>query len=443
MIVRQRAVRLARRLSQAARPARRGVRAISRRLPIRVRDRLSRNFLCRPWTTTVPVHKVLLGSQAGLTAIEFADATGDLLWASTPLADGPHAKLFRQADGRAPDELTDEELLSSPYASMARRCIAISGHFFDADDDAGIVGTARGAISLHRTTSCTGHRTGGHRSDAGPAAGSSSRDTESILARVSASSYFQMLDGHHRLASAAVHGVPTVDATLRWIPVKTALQDLLSRMSWIGGNRELYQPVSAPELSESWTLVRRCEDRLTKMRRLLEIEGVSAPGATYLDVASCYGWFVAALRDDGFLAHGIERDPLAIPLGQAVYGLAPGDVDIGDCETFLACAPGRWDVVSCFSLLHHFVLGRGSIPPEALLHRLDNVTARVLFLDTGQDHERWLRHSLAGWDASHVADMLRRHTTFDRVVDLGPDDDDRPPYQDNYGRTMFAAIRDP
>lgn len=424
--------RVVRRLTATARPLAGGARIAARHLPLGWRVRLSKMFLRRPWKTQVRLDRVLLGSQAGLTAAEFADAIGDLRWASTPVTDGPHAQLFHLADERRHDELTVAEILSSPYGSMARRCINVRGQYFDAHDDAGIVRMARNAIAFHQ----------GEGVDRSVAFGSRAAEPM-LLAPIAGSSYLQVLDGHHRLASAGVRGEQTVLATVKWRAVTTPLQRHLARMSWIGGTKELYQPVPAPELAESWTLVRRCDDRLTKMRDVLRSEGItSKSGSTYLDVASCYGWFVARLGGEGFAAQGIERDPLAVPLGQAVYGLAPGAIVTGDCETFLANAPVRWDVVSCFSLLHHFVLGRGAISPEELLRRLDKVTGRVLFLDTGQEHERWFRSSLEGWDVEHVAKTLRAHTTFDRIVDLGPDDDARPPYHENYGRTLFAGIRD-
>ena len=99
------------------------------------------------------------------------------------------------------------------------------------------------------------------------------------------------------------------------------------------------------------------------------------------------------------------------------------------------------DVVSCFSLLHHFVLGRGSVDEVELLRLLDRATGRVLFIDTGQGHEDWFRKSLSSWDADYVGEFLERHGTFDQVIDLGPDQDDVPPYEGNYGRHLFACVR--
>ena len=259
-----------------------------------------------------------------------------------------------------------------------------------------------------------------------------------LVAPVRGSGYYQVLDGHHRLARTVVAGETDARVVTKWMPVTTPLQDLLLRMSWLDGSKELYQPLSAPELERDWSTVRRCTDRLEKMRAFLSERGVTG---SYLDVASCYGWFVAEMGKAGFDANGMERDPLAVPLGHAAYSLPEGRVQTGDAVELLGAADRAWDVVSCFSLLHHFVLGRGSVGPEALLKLLDEAAGKVLFLDTGQENEAWFRTSLAGWNPEMVGDFLRKHTTFDEVIDLGPDEDAQSPYADNYGRHLFACVR--
>jgi hypothetical protein len=142
----------------------------------------------------------------------------------------------------------------------------------------------------------------------------------------------------------------------------------------------------------------------------------------------------------GYDARGIERDPLGPRLGNVVYGLEERLIRVGNAENLLPDEP-RADVVSCFSLLHHFVLGRASVDAAELVRLLDRVTRRVLFLDTGEGHEAWFRESLAGWDADRVAAFLKEHSTFDEVIDLGPDSDAVPPYENNYGRHLFACVR--
>ena len=91
--------------------------------------------------------------------------------------------------------------------------------------------------------------------------------------------------------------------------------------------------MDAPELSRAWTIVRRCDDRLDKMTSFLRDQNALPPVTTsYLDVASCYGWFVRAMEDLGYRSEGVELDRLAGPLGEAAYGLRPGQVTTGNAR---------------------------------------------------------------------------------------------------------------
>jgi hypothetical protein len=312
------------------------------------------------------------------------------------------------------------------------RCIDARGSYFGVSDHDGVVRLARDYIARYRGDTPQTSAAADHRSR---------RSDPVLVAPVRASECYQVLDGHHRLALAAMRGEQYAEVTTKWLPTTTPLQDLLSRMSWLEGSRELYQPLDAPELRQSWTRVRRCTDRRDKMLAFLGERDLLPPNTTsYLDVASCYGWFVNEMRKAGFDARGIERDPLGPCLGNIVYGLSERVIRVGDAEQLLPDEP-RTDVVSCFSLLHHFVLGRASVDAAELVRLLDRVTRRVLFLDTGEGHEAWFRESLAGWDAEKIASFLTEHGTFDEVIDLGPDCDAIPPYENNYGRHLFACVR--
>jgi hypothetical protein len=383
-------------------------------VPAKVRKVISTVVLRRPWRVRVPIDRLLLGAPAGWTPWEFAERTDNLLWPSTRLVDGPHVDLLRHEN---PD---DEEILQSPYGRMARRCVDAGGTYLGATNDAEIVAVARAFL------------------DDDGAADPNGEPNQVLVAPIRASDCFQVIEGHHRLAHAAARGETSIRVRARWIPVSTPLQDLLLRMSWLDGSRELYQPIDSPELRKSWTTVRRCTDRLEKMQNLLSERQITG---SYLDVASCYGWFVAAMGRAGFDAYGMEYDSLAVPLGRAVYDLSDGQVVTGDATELLASTERTWDVVSCFSLLHHFVLDRRSVSPEVLVKLLDRVTNEVLFIDTGQEHEQWLRKDLSGWSPTFIAEYLRRNTTFDTIIDLGSDEDARPPYAANYGRHLFACVR--
>lgn len=399
-------------------------------VPAPVRVAASKALLRRPWSVSVPIDSLLLGAQSAMTADEYAEKTGNLLWPSTRVIDGPHATLLRAARD-ADGELSDADILASEYGAMIRDGIDRKGYYLWATDDASAVALARSYLD-----SLNGHQWS-RRVPAQTAPG------EPILvAPIQGSRYYQVLDGHHRVALAGVQGAAAIDVTTKWARVSTPLQRHLRKMSWLEGDRTLYQPLDAPELVPQWRTVRKCTDRMQKMTDFLTTRQLVPPTtSSSLDVASFYGWFVARFRDLGYAAEGIERDPLALPVGEAAYGLEPGVIHVGDCEDFLTGTDRQWDVVSCFSLLHHFVLGRGQITAEELVRLLDSVTGKVLFLDTGQDHEAWFSTSLAGWDTDHVKAFLTEHTTFDEVLDLGPDSDAVAPYADNYGRHLFACVR--
>src|SRR5207253_1010061 len=136
-------------------------------------------------------------------------------------------------------------------------------------------------------------------------------------------------------------------------------------------------------------------DRFEMMSKFLEEHLEALPERpTYLDIACSYGWFVRAFGELGFDAHGVEIDWAAIEIGRRVYGLKEEQVTRSDAVRFLQNNPGSYDVVSCFSLLHHFVLNRGSITAVEMLNLIDRATKSVLFFDMGQEHEEWFRESL-------------------------------------------------
>jgi SAM-dependent methyltransferase len=207
-------------------------------------------------------------------------------------------------------------------------------------------------------------------------------------------------------------------------------------MAWLRGSSELYQPVPLPEVVD-WPLVRRCDDRLAMMTSFLG----DATGMSYLDVASFFGWFVARMRERGYRAFGVELDPLAVEFGNLVYALPDHAVAVGDVVDYLE-GPRAFDVISCFSLMHHFALGRGSVSAEELLDLIDRACERVLFFDTGQATERWFADLLPDWTPEFIGKWLLANSTFTRVHALGTDQDGVGRYAGNYGRTLFACTRD-
>lgn len=415
--------------SAARRASGRAATVVWRALPRPVRAGLNR-LRVRPGLRPVSLDRCLLGDENGIEAARYAEISGDLLRPSTPIERWPHTLLLDAYRATGAEALTPEGLRESPYVVNGRRCIELTGHYFGATSEDELYEQARAYVAW----ALEGAPPTARPSASGPR-------SPVRVRRVRASDCFQVVDGHHRLATARSRGEVEAQVAVEWRPVWTPLQRVLRDMSWLEGQFELYQPVPAPELASRWVLVRRCTDRLAKMSAFLAARGLLPPATrTYLDVACAYGWFVAQMAALGYDARGVERDPRSRIVADHVYGLDPGVVSIGDCVSVLErTAPA--DVVSCLSLLHHFVLGRGACSPERLVELLDRAAGRVLFIDTGQAHESMLGPGLEEWDTDFVHEWLRRHTTFDEIVRLGPDEDGVGPFAGNYGRMLFACVR--
>ena len=128
-------------------------------------------------------------------------------------------------------------------------------------------------------------------------------------------------------------------------------------------------------------------------------------------------------------------------IAELVYGVKSNTLIRDDILHFLANQRVPYDVVTCFSVIHHFALGLGAIGPEEFVSMLDRVTGSVLFFDTGQSHEAWFKNSLRVWDTAYIIEFIKKYTTFTKIDVLGVDTDNVGPYADNYARTLFACSR--
>ena len=305
---------------------------------------------------------------------------------------------------------------------MARVCIAASGHYFGAVDDAGILGA--GARGRGRGRARRGRAGDGACRCAAPTASRWSTGTTGWR-------------------PPPWPGEARVPARVRRGSVTTPLQDHLDRMSWIGGKRELYQPVDSPELEQSWPTVRRCDDRLELMDKQLADLGIVPDGSTYLDVASAYGWFVSRMTQRGFTATGIERDPEA---GGARAGRVRAPARAGghrrrrstSCTTTRApgtsCPASACCTTSCWAAARSTrrpCSGCSTAPPAG------SCSSTPAWRTRPGSATR-----CPSGTPPTCASSSSRVGTFDRVVDLGPDHDAVAPYADNYGRHLFACIRD-
>lgn len=381
----------------------------------------------------IPVEACLQGGDNGIPAATFARMVGDIRRASRPISEWPQVKLLRQYDAIGEQIWERDIFQNSAYYQNAVLNIEIFGRYFDAIDSSQIEWGARRFVNAYR---------GEDTSSLSQEIPSYDRDPYEFVAvqPIKDSSCYQVSEGHHRLAIAYVKGIPTVSSLILRPPVTTPIQEMLLDVLWLRGSRQLCQPIDSPEVV-GWVLLRRCSDRLAKMTAFLRAEGLMPPACvSYLDVASSYGWFVAEMTKSGFQAEGVERDPTAISVGQAIYGLMPEQVHRSDAVNYLRSLQKSYDVTSCLGLAHLYILNRLNASPEELLHLMDAATRRVMFFEMAQGHE-YPEGSLAGWNPDHIHRWLEANTTFKRIVRLGVDEDACPPKRHSFGRMLFACVR--
>jgi 2-polyprenyl-3-methyl-5-hydroxy-6-metoxy-1,4-benzoquinol methylase len=242
-------------------------------------------------------------------------------------------------------------------------------------------------------------------------------------------------DGHHRLSALYLNGNKSIMARVREEKL-SYLQDLLLKVKQINGI-ELYQPVNKPEVL-NWRLVRNCVDMWLLIKPFMRDFKIESA----VDLACSYGWFVDQLKKDGVSALGVDKDQVALKVGKLVYGLEDEKLVCSDLFNFFDNEQEKFDLVLFLSILHHYGIKKEKGDLRKLLVNLDRMTKKVLILDSGENHEEWFKNLIPNWTPGYIEKMILDNTSFNKVKRLGKDTDSVPPYEKNYGRTLFAFWRE-
>lgn len=370
---------------------------------------------------------ILWGGEQGISANVYSRQTHNYLRSSTLLKDSPHVQLLRQYHEIGEKIFEPKTLKKTNYYKNIIECIQQCGNYFNIKDPKDAPSQIRRFIDHYKGIEKAPIY---QQTDSG----------DPIVASNVFSAYYEVIDGIHRLAIAYAKGVEEIECIICERKTISYLQQLVLGNKWTPGQFLLYQPIEFPEF-EKFTLVRKCSDRFAMMERYLKANLPDFNGKIYLDLGCSYGYFLARMQSLGMKVYGVDDCANSIMLAQICYKIPKGRLLGLSIENFFELNEERYDVVSLLSVLHHFLLKRGTISAEELIRKVDQITESVLFIDSGQNHEQWFQKSLPGWDEKKLVEWLKAHTTFNQISVLGADTDNIGIYSNNYGRTLIACSR--
>jgi hypothetical protein len=372
---------------------------------------------------TIRLDRLLFGGEFGVTGIHWAKYTNDLLRTSKRVTEIPHYILLSDYMENGPEIFNDPKFFNHPYFLNALGVLNSGHNYHGARTAEEVKGVAKKFVNEQEELS---------------------KNTQPIRVRkVKGTDFYQIVDGHHRSAIFAMTGMTRIRCKVDYFNFeKTAIQELLEFTFWNTSEKVLYQPLPVPEASQM-TLVRKCDDRFDKMAKFLESKQILNPGGTntFLDIGSYFGYFPSAFKKLGLRVFALERDPFACKIAETVYGLNDEEIINLDLDTFLNTSTSQFDVVSCLSVLHHFLNDRENGNADKFLNLISKKTRHFLFLEMGTEAESWFSESLQGWDQEKVIEWVFKNTDFDSVNLLGEDSDGVNKFFGNFGRQLMVFSR--
>ncbi|MBI1866801.1 MAG: ParB N-terminal domain-containing protein [Methylocystis sp.] len=373
--------------------------------------------------------KNLLIGGGPYSSLTHARLSGEMLRPSTPIAASPHVQFLETYREIGDSIFEAERFAATPYCQYALKCIELYGRYFSHTDLEGVLHSAKSFARMFDGKPAPLH-TDRHRSRPG---------APIKVMRVRLSNCYEVIDGHHRLAVAAVRGAEDYPCAI--LPTEgtlTPLQLLVMDSVWVCGRCQLLQPISAPEL-QGWRVARQCADRLDLIMAWLKRNGISS--GSFLDVGSSYGWFVAEMAKRGFEASGVEQDAALAAVGPLAYGIEKRMITVANLAKCLKSTEKKYDVVCCLSILHDYIQRGRETSAAEFIRLVDGSTGSVLFFDTGERHENHFKQALRGWNVEFIQNWLRDNTSFTNIEILGTDRDGRGAFPKRYGRHLFACSR--
>lgn len=200
--------------------------------------------------------------------------------------------------------------------------------------------------------------------------------------------------------------------------------------------RVLYQPVSIQLINSSSNIIRNSKDRFDAMLEFCQKRyGGDLSQKSYLDIGSCYGYFVDAFNNYCKEVRGIESSEKEYRTCKIFYPNIADSVSNQDFTKVIKRYK-KYDIVSLLSVMHSIIISESEEYATSMLKLVDEKTNNVLFFDMGEDKESIYSETMKGWNKESIREWILANTSFDYCEPLIEDGDIR------FGRTLFACYRE-
>lgn len=379
----------------------------------------------------IRIDKILIGQQSGFPLERWVEISKEYERISIPMTNSPYVLFLKEVEINNKLLTSDKYLENTDYFKMAIKCISIVGHFMGAKDNESLKEWMRKYYSMFENA-----KKGINNSIIlSTSEGHSKPNSPVLLYKLKHSDCYEIVDGHHRIAIQYALGNEYIEGKIVGNKY-SILQKKLLKINQVH-DIELYQPVERLEV-RNWPKVRNCQDRYNMMINFIKNK---IKKGSVLDLACSYGWFLSKFKEKGFKVLGIDRDEKAIEIARLIYGLNDSELETIKIEDFFKKNTQQFDIVLFLSILHHYAIGKEKGEVIEILKNLDKITGKILFLDTGQNHEQWFKENLKEWDENYIVNLIKQNTSFKEVIPLGKDNDNTGKYKNNYARTLFACVK--
>jgi SAM-dependent methyltransferase len=189
-----------------------------------------------------------------------------------------------------------------------------------------------------------------------------------------------------------------------------------------------YQPIWIGKRNNKRT-VRECEDRWIIVEETL----TATNAGNLLDLGCAEGYFVRQTAETGRIAIGVDRDHNRLGLIEParMFDRSKGSGFIlGDIEPDLLKKLPKFDVVICFSVMHHILRQNSLEHAREVLAGIAAITNKAFLFDMGQSNETsttWAEKipSMGDDPEGWIRDFLR--VSFREVETVGKTDAFRDP----------------